>query len=99
MSQGKRSRELSPWVENFFSATLFGDGRPSTNHPRNGLDFGRLLNARSTTERRDILRKRKRMYHISFLVLFAVDGLYRPRAVRIDLFRFFRERWIQLVLV
>jgi hypothetical protein len=67
---------LSPWVENFFSAALFGNRRPSTNHSWKGLDFGRF---------------------ISFFVLFAVDGLYSPRAVRIDFFRFFRE--IQLVLV
>jgi hypothetical protein len=96
MSQGMRSRELSPWVENFFSATLFGNRRPSTNHSWNGLDFGKLLNARSTTESEE---REKRLYFISFFVLFAVNGLDSPRAVRIDLFRFFRERWIQVVFV
>lgn len=39
------------------------------------------------------------MYFISFFVLFTVDGLDGPRAIGIDLFRFFRERWIQVVLV
>jgi hypothetical protein len=52
MTQGERSREVCPWVENFFSATLFGNGRSSTNHSWNGFEFGRLLNARSNTERR-----------------------------------------------
>jgi len=78
MSQGKRSRELSPWVDNFFSTTLFGNRRPSTDHSWNGFEFRRF---------------------ISFFILFAVDGFDGPRAIRIDLFRLFGERWIQLVQV
>jgi hypothetical protein len=43
MTQGERSREVCPWVENFFSATLFGNGRSSTNHSWNGFEFGRFI--------------------------------------------------------
>ena len=54
-------------------------------------------------QRRIYSEKIRKVYFISFLISFflllAVDGFDGPGAVRIDLFRFFSKRWIQLVLI
>jgi len=40
------------------------------------------------------------VYLIPFLILFfTVNGLYSPRTIRINIFRFFRERWLEIVLI
>ena len=45
-------------------------------------------------------RKKEDTYLVPFLVIFfTVDGLYCPRTIRINIFRFFGKRWLEVVLI